>query len=71
MGEQREQIVDAILAQVSVEKQAFIAEAMNVILEAAYKVQEQMDLDLTRNPSGSEDCLKMPPAGISLRPPKD
>jgi len=71
MGEQREQIVDAILTHVSVEKQAFIAEAMNVILEAAYKVQEQMDLDLTRNPSGSEDCLKMPPAGISLRPPKD
>jgi DNA-binding MarR family transcriptional regulator len=70
MGEQREQIVDAILTHVSVEKQAFIAEAMNVILEAAYKVQEQMDLDLTRNPSGSEDCLKMPPTGISSRPSK-
>ena len=50
MGDQRGQMVDAILAEIPEEKQPVLMEALTLLLEAAHKVESEMDFDIPHTP---------------------
>jgi DNA-binding MarR family transcriptional regulator len=51
MSNQRAQMVDAILKEIPAEKEPVITEALNLLLEAAHKVESQMDFEIPRGSS--------------------